>query len=166
MTMKIGVLSDTHLRSPHPVLDFILEDLFAGADLILHAGDIVARCVLERLQERGVIAVSGNMDDYEVSGLLPSMRVIPATGKRIGLIHGWGSKDGLERRIVERFPDPKPDVIVFGHSHIPFWGDVDGVSMFNPGAAHIRGDRGTGTVGILEIIGDEMEGRLISLDRG
>ncbi|MEJ2717582.1 MAG: metallophosphoesterase family protein [Deltaproteobacteria bacterium] len=164
--MKIGVLSDTHLRSPHPVLDFILEELFAGTDMILHAGDIVTRSVLERLEERGVIAVSGNMDDYEVAGLLPNMRVIPADGKRIGLIHGWGSKDGLKKRIVERFPAPKPDVIVFGHSHVPFWGRVDGISMFNPGAAHIRGARGTGTVGILEIAGDEMEGKVISLDQG
>ena len=55
--MKIGVLSDTHLQVPDRGLDFILDNLFAGTDLILHAGDVVSFRVLERLQEWGAIVV-------------------------------------------------------------------------------------------------------------
>jgi uncharacterized protein len=163
--MKIGVMSDTHLRSPDPTLEYIMDELLSDADMIVHAGDIVTRAVLDYLEDRGVIAVSGNMDDYEVMGQLPHSREIPAEGKRIGLIHGWGAREGLERRVLERFSVPRPDVIVYGHSHVPFWGKVDGVWLFNPGSAAARGYRGAGTVGVIEIAGDVMEGKHIRVER-
>jgi putative phosphoesterase len=129
--------------------------------MILHAGDIVSLSVLHRLEQQGVIAVCGNMDDYEIIGALPQMRVVSAAGKRMGLIHGWGSREGLQRRILQRFQDPRPDLIVFGHSHTPFWGTVEGIPMFNPGQAVIR--IRDGSVGIIEIEGDKVEGRFIPL---
>jgi uncharacterized protein len=161
--MKIGVLSDTHLRSPEPVLDHILEELFHDADMILHAGDIVSRKVLERLEERDVLAVCGNMDDYEVADALPQSRIISAAGKRIGLMHGWGSQEGLAGRILMRFSEEKPDLIVYGHSHVPFWGKVEGLCMFNPGAASRNRDTGTATVGIIEIVEGSIEGRFLTV---
>ncbi|MDQ7785152.1 MAG: metallophosphoesterase family protein [Desulfomonilaceae bacterium] len=162
--MKIGVLSDTHLRSPNARLEHILTVIFADADVILHAGDIVTRKVLERLEESNVLAVCGNMDDYEVAGLLPQVRVFKAGGKQIGLIHGWGRKEALAQRILERFGDRRPDVIVYGHSHVPFWGKVDGTYMFNPGSASHNPYSGSVTVGLLEIDGDFMEGRIIPIE--
>ena len=163
--MKIGVLSDTHLRAPSQLLEVILDELLGDADTILHAGDIVARSVLERLDAHGVLAVSGNMDDYEVTGAVPQMRIVEAAGKRIGLIHGWGSREGLERRIIQRFQTPLPDVIVYGHSHVPFWGEVEGVRMFNPGAASTGGHGREGSVGIIEIVNDKLEGRFLPVTR-
>jgi len=163
--MKIGVISDTHLSSPDPVLEYILQDLFGDAKLILHAGDIVSHRVLDRLEERGVVAVCGNMDDYEVADRIPQVRIVPAAGKRIGLIHGWGSKERLAQRILSRFEPDRPDVIVFGHSHVPFWGQVDGAYMFNPGSANQGRYTGTGTVGVLEILGETVEGTFLSVKR-
>jgi len=163
--MKIGVMSDTHLRAPDPTLEYIMDELLAGADMILHAGDIVTRAVLDYLEDRGVIAVSGNMDDYDVMGQLPHAREINAGDKCIGLIHGWGAREGLEPRILGRFSVPLPDVIVYGHSHVPFWGKVDGVWMFNPGSATARGYRGAGTVGVIDIAGDVIEGKHIRVER-
>ena len=163
--MKIGVISDTHLKTPDPVLEYILQDLLGDSDLILHAGDIVSREVLERLEESGVVAVCGNMDDYDVADRIPQARIIPAGGKRIGLMHGWGSKEGLARRVLSRFePDP-PDVIVFGHSHVPFWGKVNGTDMFNPGSVAQARYTGAGTVGVLEILEGNVEGKFLSLNR-
>jgi putative phosphoesterase len=162
--MKIGVLSDTHLRVPDDMLEHILEEVFADTDMILHAGDIVTRTVLGRLEENGVIAVCGNMDDYEVADSLPMVRIVPAAGKRIGLIHGWGSKDGLAQRISARFDD-RPDLIVFGHSHVPFWGLVDGTYMFNPGSASQNRYSGSATVGLIEIVDNRMTGSILPLKR-
>ena len=162
--MKIGVLSDTHLRTPDATLEHILTVLFADTDMILHAGDIVTGKVLERLEESGVLAVCGNMDDYEVAGYLPQIRIFRAGGKQIGLIHGWGSRNALAERILARFGDQRPDVVVFGHSHEPFWGKVDGTYMFNPGSATHNPYSGTGTVGILEINGENVEGRFLSIE--
>jgi hypothetical protein len=163
--MRIGVLSDTHLRSPNPVLDYILEDLLADTDLILHAGDIVTRRVLDRLEESGVIAVCGNMDDYDVTEALPQTRIIPADGKRIALIHGWGSKEGLAERVVARLRDEKPDLIVHGHSHVPFWSQVGGVYVFNPGSAYQNRYGGRSTVGIVEIHDGEFQTQFAEVDR-
>jgi putative phosphoesterase len=161
--MRVGVLSDTHLRSPNAALDHILEDLLAETDMILHAGDIVGRAVLDRLEAGGVLAVCGNMDDYEIAGSIPNVRDLSVAGKRIVLIHGWGSRHGLEQRILARFADDPPDLIVYGHSHVPFWGKVDGVHMFNPGSSNPM-SRGA-SAGIMEIVGDKMEGRFIPIDR-
>jgi uncharacterized protein len=161
--MKIGVLSDTHLSSPDPMLDHILDELFSETDLILHAGDIVSHRVLDRLEERGVVAVCGNMDDYEVMDRVPQSRILSAAGKRIGLMHGWGAKEGLAQRIMMRFTHERLDLIVYGHSHMPFWGQVNGVPMFNPGAASRNRDTGTSTVGIIEIVEEKFQARFLTV---
>ena len=163
--MRIGVLSDTHLRTPDEMLEHILEDVFADAEMILHAGDIVTRRVLDRLDQRGVIAVCGNMDDYEVADSLPMLRLLSVAGKRLGLIHGWGSKDGLAQRILARFQEDMPDIIVYGHSHVPFWGTVDGTYLFNPGSASRNRYSGSATVGLLEITDETVTGSILTLDR-
>jgi putative phosphoesterase len=163
--MKIGVLSDTHLRTPDSDLEYILEELFGDADMILHAGDIVSSAVLERLEERGVLAVCGNMDDYEVAAAIPQARVITVERKRIGLIHGWGSKEGLAERVVARFSGDLPDVIVFGHSHVPFWGKAQGVYLFNPGSARQDRYTGPGTVGVLKITDAGIEAEFLTVER-
>ena len=162
--MKIGVISDTHLRNPDASLEYILEELFADTDMILHAGDIVARRVLDRLEERGVIAVCGNMDDFEVAESIPQTRILSAAGKRIGLIHGWGAKQGLENRILDRFADDKLDLIVYGHSHVPFWAEIRDVHLFNPGSASQNRYLGTGTAGLIEIANGTIDARIIAVD--
>lgn len=159
--MKIGVMSDTHLRNPDPVLDRILNELLGDTDMILHAGDIVSHRVLDYLEERGVLAVCGNMDDYEVAGAIPQHRMVQVADKRVAVIHGWGSKDGLAQRIRARLAPENPDLIVFGHSHRPFWGEVDGMPMFNPGSASVLGHPGTASVGIIEFNGGRFDGRFL-----
>ncbi|MGB9617970.1 MAG: metallophosphoesterase family protein [Desulfomonilaceae bacterium] len=161
--MKIGVLSDTHLRKPDSVLDRILNEIFKDMDMIVHAGDIVAYSVLEVLERRGVLAVCGNMDDYEVAGHAPQVRRIPLGGKTLGLIHGWGSKVGLAQRILAAFV-PKPDIIVFGHSHEPFAEEIDGTYLFNPGSAGQSRYGGRSTVGMLSLEGNLIQGSIIPLD--
>lgn len=164
--MKIGVLSDTHLRTPNESLEFILERLFEDTAMILHAGDIVTRRVLDRLEERGVIAVCGNMDDFEVSESVPQTRLLSVAGKSIGLIHGWGSTQGLENRILDRFADKKPDLIVYGHSHVPFWGKVGDVYLFNPGSASQNRYSQTSTVGLIEIVNGGIDARILAVEKG
>lgn len=161
--MRIGVLSDTHMKSPDKVLNHILDNVFKDANMILHAGDIVTARVLDRLEERKALAVCGNMDDYEIVEALPQVRIIEAENKRIGLIHGWGSKPGLQERILSRFEEDPPDLVVYGHSHVPFFGKVKGVLMFNPGSASHNIYFDECTVGILEILGSEFKAEIINI---
>jgi uncharacterized protein len=155
----IGVISDTHLRGPDPELAARLAQVFAGVDLILHAGDITNLTVLDMLEAPEVIAVAGNMDEPAVGQSLPDKRVVEVEGARIGLIHGWGSPFGLAGRVAASFSGV--DCVVFGHSHRPMNAVTDGVLMFNPGSVS-RGLVGSGTVGLLTV-GQGISGTIVKI---
>ncbi|MHC1566601.1 MAG: metallophosphoesterase family protein [Candidatus Syntropharchaeia archaeon] len=132
--MRIGVISDTHLirkedKLPEPVIDRLRE-----VDLIVHCGDFEEVFALEEIKRIGprVEAVCGNMDSAELKRILPKKKTIEAGGKKIGIIHGYGSPDGLEERIRSEFGDV--DAILYGHSHIPRNEVIKGILFFNPGS--------------------------------
>jgi len=130
--MKIGVISDTHLSAPSKALADIMRGPFADVSMILHAGDMTRLSVLDAFFGVEVIAVSGNMDDDDVAFAFPPHRMLSVDGFKIGLIHGWGAREGLEERIMDRFEHA--DAIVYGHSHIPANHMKNGILMFNPGS--------------------------------
>ena len=160
MTTRIGVISDTHLVEITDRFKGIVETLLAGVDMILHAGDMVSPSVLDFLQGCECHAVQGNMDFKELKAVLPRSKVIRVGGRRVGLIHGWGSPEGLEDRILEELPDA--DVIVYGHSHVPASHFRRGVFFFNPGTACGYSFEGSNTIGILEL-GEEILGKIIEV---
>jgi len=79
-------------------------------------------------------AVHGNMDPYDISRKYPESLELVLEGHRICMTHGTGARFGIENRIYKRFKPRKPDIIIFGHSHV-FTNDTkDGVLRLNPGA--------------------------------
>ena len=151
--MRIGVVSDTHLTSFAQVPDRILLAL-AEVDLIIHAGDFVARDVLDGLKRLGEVkAVRGNMDSEELKRILPEKELLWIEGKRIGITHGSGSPYGIDDRVGRMFEDV--DVIVFGHSHQSQNEIKKGILFFNPGQAR-------NSFGILTV-GKEVKGEIIKL---
>ncbi len=157
--MKIGVLSDTHVRQLDAELARQLDQAFAQADMVIHCGDLTSLQVLNGLSCPQVVAVAGNMDDATVGQMLPTKRVIRLEGHDIGIIHGYGPPQGLEERIRNEFE--QVDAIVYGHSHIPANHVKNGVLYFNPGSVS-KGYRGSGTVGMLEI-DKQITGKIITL---
>ena len=160
MKIKIGVLSDTHLNKVNDELQRIKLEYLSEADYIMHAGDIVSIEVAEYLNDGNFFGVHGNMDPHSVRELLPEKRVLEFGPFRIGLIHGWGAKAGLEDRISREFKDV--DVIVYGHSHSPANHVKDGILFFNPGTAIGYNSSGPHTIGILEV-DDNITGRIINI---
>jgi len=160
--MKIGVIADTHLRRPNTLLQAVAERYFAHVDLILHAGDLCTPEVLSVFSGKTVYVVSGNRDNKAVKKTYPETAVISVSGKRIGLVHGWGSSFSGERR-VERVFDGV-DGVVFGHTHRPFNRHLGGVLYFNPGAFHrsplVLWRR---SIGILTVEKEGINGRIIRL---
>ena len=151
--MKIGVLSDTHADSFAQLPDKILATL-TEVDLIIHAGDFVAKDVLEGLKQLGEIkAVWGNMDSDEIKRILPEKELLEIEGKKIGIIHGWGSPHGIDERVGNVFSGV--DIIIYGHSHYPQNETKNGVFFFNPGQAR-------NSFGILTI-GAGVSGEIIKL---
>jgi len=151
--MKIGVVSDTHATSFTQLPDQILRTL-AEVDLIIHTGDFVARDVLDGLKRLGEVkAVQGNMDSEELKQILPEKEILEIEGKRIGIIHGWGSPHGIDDRVGGMFDDV--DIIVYGHSHYSQNEVKRGILFFNPG-------RAKNSFGILTI-DQEVSGEIINL---
>jgi len=147
-TMKIGVLSDTHLTSVTEDFKKMLKGQFSDVDVIIHGGDMTSIAVYDYLSNWDLRAVRGNMDDYDLGALLPVKRIETIMGKRIGMIHGRGSPHTIEDVVFGEFRDV--DIIVFGHSHVPANVRRAGVLMFNPGS--YRGSYShKGTVGMIEI---------------
>jgi len=156
----LGILSDTHLqRSPLPKR--VLEVL-QGADLILHAGDILEMTVLEELESVApVTAVAGNMDYGEVTEALPKKRVIEVAGRRIGLIHGSGPPAQMTGRLRGEFEDV--DAIVFGHTHQAYNRSEGGIYFFNPGSPTDKMFAPYRSLGFLEVE-EELRGRIVMLE--
>lgn len=159
--MKIGVMSDTHLREVTGKLIWIVEDLFKEADMILHAGDVGSQTVLTYLEAMGVKAVRGNLDPFEVARSLPSKRLIEVGELKIGLIHGWGSYTGLAKKIRPEFD--QIDCLVFGHSHHPTNENIGNELYFNPGSATGVPRSSKNSVGLLHL-NEAVRGEIITFD--
>jgi len=158
--MKIGVLSDTHLREPGPDFKNMIETHFKGVDKILHAGDFVDWSVAEYLSgQKELIAVCGNMDSSDVRRAFPQKRIIELGRFQVGLIHGGGSPFGIESRVRDEFEEV--DAIVYGHSHTPANHQVKDILFFNPGSP-TRSFIHRATLGILHI-GEKIEGEIIKI---
>jgi putative phosphoesterase len=157
-SMKIGVLSDTHLTRVTMDLERIVNECFGDADLLIHAGDMVSLPVYRFLQRRPIEAVQGNMDDWALRKELPEKKILTLGNFKIGLMHGWGSPLGLEERLRREFSGM--NAIVYGHSHIPanHWGGE--IYFFNPGS--FSGYRGKPSVGILHL-DEDVRGEVIEL---
>jgi len=157
--MKIGVISDTHLIEPSMELERIVLAHFNDADMILHAGDFVDQRVVDFFRRWNLIAVCGNMDTGEIRSSLPQKRTIDVSGFKIGLIHGWGSPIGLEKRVKPQFPPL--DCLIYGHTHHPANHKRGGLLFFNPGSP-TRSFTGRNTIGILTL-GKEIKGEIIKV---
>jgi putative phosphoesterase len=149
--VRVAVLADTHLLERQPRRRDLPPEAWerlAASDVILHAGDVLDLGTLQRLNEVApTYAVLGNNDGALV-GILPHRRVIELAGVRVALIHDSGGRTGRAARMRRRFPDA--DLVVFGHSHIPYDElGVDGQILFNPGSPTTRRAQPTRTMGQL-----------------
>jgi hypothetical protein len=147
--MKIGVLSDTHLKTMSSELGEILIKHLSGADIILHAGDVVETEVLDIFKSQELCLVAGNMDSTAIKQNNPWKRVIPLGRFKIGLIHGWGSPAFIEQRIQREFEEV--DCIVFGHTHNPCNRKIGKTLFFNPGSPTDKRFAKANSIGILTI---------------
>jgi uncharacterized protein len=149
--VNVAVISDTHLPRGARRLPADCLARLQAADLVLHAGDVVARPVLEELQALGppVHAVQGNMDDAELQALLPRTAVVEAAGARIGMIHDPGPPAGRGERLVRRFPGCA--AVVYGHTHEPEVSRHDGMWILNPGSPTERRRAPSKTMGMATV---------------
>lgn len=134
MTTRLLIVADTHVPVRAKTLPISVLRAADAADLIVHAGDWVAASVLDELEAHGeVLGVWGNNDGADLRARLPEVARREIEGLRCAVVHETGAATGRERRMDAAFPDT--DVLVFGHSHIP-WDTVTpaGMRLLNPGS--------------------------------
>jgi putative phosphoesterase len=153
MQHRIGVISDTHI--PHfKQLPVSIVEHFAGVELIIHAGDLSVLRVIDELETIApVVAVRGNIEEEEVVRNLPIKREIVVGFCRIGIVHILGDAHNRERVALQEFPNAR--VVVFGHSHIPWNQEHEGLLLFNPGSATDRRRQPGCSVGLLYVDDEE-----------
>lgn len=149
--MKIVVVSDTHGN-----MSFIdkITKMHKDADLFLHAGD----SCLDADSLLPFISVAGNCDEY----ISVFSRIFDVENHRIYLMHGSGAYHTPEE-LVRICKGNMCDIIIYGHSHIPFYEYYDGVYMLNPGSPiYPRG--GHPTYAVMEISGDKLNVEIIKYE--
>ncbi|MEV0084869.1 metallophosphoesterase [Saccharopolyspora sp. NPDC050642] len=133
--MHLLLIADTHLPKRAKALPSEIWDAVTTADTVIHAGDWVDVALLDELEARSArtIGVYGNNDGPEVRSRLPEIARAELGGVRLAVIHETGPARGREARCDRLFPDT--DVLVFGHSHIP-WDTTTpgGLRLLNPGS--------------------------------
>ncbi|MEU1200930.1 metallophosphoesterase [Streptomyces sp. NPDC005813] len=133
--MRLLLMSDTHLPKRARQLPAALLAELPRADVVVHAGDWVDTATLDLLEDRSrtLIGVYGNNDGPALRARLPEIARADLGGLRLGVVHETGAAKGREQRCADRFPDL--DVLVFGHSHIP-WDTTaaTGLRLLNPGS--------------------------------
>jgi uncharacterized protein len=132
-----------------------------AADVVVHAGDWVSVDLLDALEARArrLVGVYGNNDGPPLRARLPEVARVELGGVQFAVVHETGAAAGRERRCAAAYPDV--DVLVFGHSHIP-WDTVapGGLRLLNPGSPTDRRRQPTFTWMTAEADG----GRLTAVD--
>lgn len=148
--MKVGILADTHIKQGRSLPPFVW-DAFTDVEMILHAGDILIESVLDELSLLApVVAVKGN-GDWWLSHL-PEKTITTIGQMKIGITHGYiGKGNNTPEVAYNTFKNNTVDLIVFGHSHIPFKRLHNGIMLFNPGSPTDRRGQPYYSLGILTI---------------
>jgi uncharacterized protein len=132
---RLVVTADTHVPARARDLPEPLWRAVDKADLVIHAGDWVDVALLDRLTARSpmLLGVYGNNDGADLRARLPEVAWLTVQGLRLAVVHETGPATGREARCAARYPGV--DVLVFGHSHIP-WDTVagNGMRLLNPGS--------------------------------
>ena len=128
------LMSDTHVPLRARDLPAPLWDEVDRADLVVHAGDWVDVALLDRLEERSarLLACWGNNDGPGLRARLPEVARATVEGVRVAVVHETGARQRREERMRAAYPDT--DLLVFGHSHIPWDTEHAGLRLLNPGS--------------------------------
>jgi putative phosphoesterase len=135
MPTRLLIVADTHVPKRARDLPEQVWTEIEDADVVLHAGDWVDERLLDEIEARSkrLVGVFGNNDHGALRERLPEVARVEVDGIRLAVVHETGAATGREERCSALYPDV--DVLVFGHSHIP-WDTTTatGLRLLNPGS--------------------------------
>ena len=164
--MKLGLISDTHIPEAMPELWPHLFEQFKGVEAILHAGDIYDLSVIDQLHDIApVYAARGNGDDGSSGRILQPFDerlketwLLEFNGFKIGLTHYIPMPESPPALTVGRwadklFPSGRPDVLIYGDTHVEQVDHIDDMLCVNPGSPTFPHNLNLqfGTIGFLHL---------------
>lgn len=164
VTTRLLLIADTHVparakRLPDAVLSAVEE-----ADIVVHAGDWIDVATLDLLESRArrLVGVHGNNDGPALRERLPEIARLTVEDVEISVVHETGQKQRREERMDAAFPGT--DLLVFGHSHIP-WDTVapSGMRLLNPGSPTDRRRQPVCTMMTVVIDGGRIDATLVPI---
>ena len=151
-SFTVGIISDTHGRLPDSAVTAL-----AGSKLIIHAGDIGERSVLEKLEAIApVFPVRGNMDKGVWAREIPDSEIVNHGAVSLYILHDVSGID----------LDPAASgfsAVIFGHTHRPSIERQNGVLFINPGSATHPRSHYLPSVVLLKVTGKILEAQLVTL---
>lgn len=133
--LRLLLIADTHVPKRARDLPAAVWSAVADADVVIHAGDWVEPALLDVMEKRArrLVACWGNNDGPELRRRLPERADVLLGGLLFTIVHEAGAAPGRAERMARMYPDT--DVLVFGHSHIPWDGCAkSGLRLLNPGS--------------------------------
>ncbi len=157
--MKIGIISDTHGNIDKVVNEFKDSDV----NLILHLGDNSEDgIIIEKKLQREVIAVRGNCDFYDRKN--PLERIIEIGDKKIFMTHGHEYNVKREMNtLYYRGKELEVDIVLFGHTHIPYLNIGEKLKIFNPGSTLLPRGNSPASIGIMDFESDGVNFKKIAI---
>ena len=164
--MRMLIIADTHLPSRAKRLPAAVLDAVDAVDVVVHAGDWIDVATLDLLEQRAkrLHGVYGNNDGPELRARLPEVARFETGDLRFAVIHETGQSKGRETRADAAFPGV--DVLIFGHSHIP-WDTVSpaGMRLLNPGSPTDRRRQPHCTMMLADVSGGDIDVELRVVER-
>jgi len=162
----VGLISDTHIPARAQAIPPKVFEVFNGASLIIHAGDLTRLSVIRELERLApVVAVQGNMDAPEVKAVLPTMNFVQVGNCKIGVIHSLGifSKRQMMERVAER---DKLNVLVSGHLHSSSIKWESNLLLINPGSptSPMLPFLTKPTVALLKVFTDQIKPEIVRIE--
>jgi uncharacterized protein len=155
--MRLLLLADTHVPRRAGDLPAQVWEEVAQADVVFHAGDWVTPELLDNVTAKSarLVACWGNNDGPVLRSRLPERADVLLEGLHFTVVHETGAAAGREARMSRRYPDS--DVLVFGHSHIP-WDTTTstGLRLLNPGSPTDRRRQPVGTYMTASVDGGQL----------
>jgi putative phosphoesterase len=133
--VQLLLIADTHVPRRAKDLPATVWEAVARADVVLHAGDWITPALLDEMEGRAhrLVGCWGNNDGDELRRRLPERADVTLEGVRFTVVHETGKTAGRDARMAAQYPDT--DVLVFGHSHIPWDTTAEtGLRLLNPGS--------------------------------
>ncbi|MDG5471898.1 metallophosphoesterase [Jeotgalibacillus sp. ET6] len=154
--MNIIVVSDTHMPRMAKTFPPSLESYLQKADAIIHAGDWQTAAIADELNKFAPLyGVTGNVDEPPLHERFEKVIRLTFGSLTIGVTHGDGKGKTTEQRAMDQFKDANPDLLIFGHSHIPVKKKVNGTVLFNPGSPTDKRKQKQFSFGHLQISEDQ-----------